>query len=131
MDSLSPQTTLPIIHCTDHTPYINHGLSLPLCRVLFSIYHSPSLFARVWMIAFVFLNCPFRLCLPLFGLLLEYSDYPYCQALWTLFADRRPTHALRLLLCLALNMSVYCCLTLPVLDHVSIKALSAPLQLLL
>ncbi len=23
--------------CTDHTTYLNHGLPLPLCRVLFSI----------------------------------------------------------------------------------------------
>ncbi len=44
-----PQTTIPITHCTDdtrtehtadctdHTTYLNHGLPLPLCRVLFSI----------------------------------------------------------------------------------------------
>ncbi len=28
--------------CTDHTLYINHGLPLPLCRVLFCIQHSPN-----------------------------------------------------------------------------------------
>ncbi len=44
-----PQTTIPITHCTDdtrtehtadcteHTTYLNHGLPLPLGRVLFSI----------------------------------------------------------------------------------------------
>ncbi len=34
--------TTHIADCTDHTPYINHGLPLPLCRVLYSVYHSPS-----------------------------------------------------------------------------------------
>ncbi len=63
-----PQTTIPITHCTDdtrtehtadctehtadcsehtadctdHTTYLNHGLLLPLVRVLFSILHSPN-----------------------------------------------------------------------------------------
>ncbi len=44
-----PQTAIPITHCTDdtrtkhtadctdHTTYLNHGLTLPLGRVLFSI----------------------------------------------------------------------------------------------
>ncbi len=49
--STSPKTKFPITHCTDdtqlitlimqlithHTVYINHGLPLPLCQVLFSV----------------------------------------------------------------------------------------------
>ncbi len=70
----------------------------------------PSLFICVLIIAFVFLDCPFilpfGLCMPLFGLLLVYSDYSFCQALWILVADRWPTHALRILLCLVFNIPV-------------------------
>ncbi len=42
-----------------------------------------------------------------FGLLLRLSDYPSSQALWILFADERPTHAL--LLCLACAIPVCWC----------------------
>ncbi len=52
------------------------------------------------------------------GLLLVYLDYLSALPCWILFADRRPTLAPRILLCLALNISVYWCLTLPVFDHV-------------
>ncbi len=71
-----------------------------------------------------------------------FLDCPIVLLFWTLFAavliiarvlglssspldivrPWRPTHALGLLLCLALNMSVYWRLTLPVFDHVSNKA---------
>ncbi len=46
-----PRTTITIIHCTDdthtadctnHTPYLNHGLPQSEHRVLYSVYHSPS-----------------------------------------------------------------------------------------
>ncbi len=46
------------------------------------------------------------------GLLLTLLDYPSCQALWMLFADRELTLALGLLLCLACAIPVCCCLTL-------------------
>ncbi len=56
----SPQTTIPIIHCTDdthtadctddtytagcsdYTPYLSHGLPQSDGRVLYSVYQSPS-----------------------------------------------------------------------------------------
>ncbi len=64
---------------------------------------------------------PFGLRLPLPGPLLVHLDYPSCQALWILFADRRPRPFTWVLICLALNIPVCHCSTLPVSLTMSIN----------
>ncbi len=93
--------TITQSHTHTHTHYINPGLSLTHCRVLFSP-------ATLLSVSQVFLDClpvfdscpcsldlpsalPFGLCYLCFGLLPSYLDYPFCLALWIKFADRRPT----------------------------------------
>ncbi len=44
--------------CTDHTPYINHGLPLPLCRVLYSDSYSTEPTQSCLASFLVFDTCP-------------------------------------------------------------------------
>ncbi len=94
---ISPKTTFPIIHCTDvthtavrtdhahtwesshnYTAYLNLGLPLALCWVLFSYsYSTEHSYLSVCLVSFpVFDSCP------------VFWIYPYSLALWTLFASR-------------------------------------------
>ncbi len=101
------------------TRFISLGLPLPDRWGLFSVYHShcclllygafpsflilvlPSLFTCVLIVAFVFLDCPiilpFGLRLPLFGLLLMFTDYLFCQSPLDIVKalSHRTRHALR------------------------------------
>ncbi len=118
---MSLRTTVSIIHCTDYTHtaectdytytaesnqtrFISLGLPLSARRVLFSVYHSlfkSSHFVLCLVPHLLPVYLGLTLCLlfrTVFALRLDYCscylDYPSCQALWILFADRRPTLAL-------------------------------------
>ncbi len=94
---MSPKTTFPIIHCTDvthtavrtdhahtwesshnYTAYLNLGLPLALCWVLFSI----ATLQSIPICQFALLVFPCLIPARVFWI------YPYSLALWTLFASR-------------------------------------------
>ncbi len=113
-----------------HTLY-SLGLPLGGGRVLFSDCYSTERsqllvclvsFSRVWFLP-VFSGFTLSLALwTLFASRLDYCSYTWIFSLpspcWILFADRRPTLALRIALCLAPAIPVCCLLTLPVYYHV-------------
>ncbi len=89
---------------TDYTAYLNLGLPLALCRVLY---------AHIATLADSYLTEPFVVVIVLpcrsdsvrtsFGLLLMYLDYLSALPYWILFADRWPTLALGLLSALSVS----------------------------
>ncbi len=89
--------------------YCSHGFPSVSCFTepfLVSVsYFSLSLvFSCCLVVWFLTLCLPFVFCLLLHGPLLVYLDYLSCQALWILFADRRPRPFTWVLICLALNI---------------------------
>ncbi len=131
-----PQTTIPIIHCTDHTHTHTHThswlhwsrsllkpwtSSLSLLSIVLAFLHSPnvSYYQAFPCLVFVF-SLVFLCCLVVWFLtfcLLPGSSL--CLALWILFTYRRSRPFTWVLFCLALYMTV-CHLFDPacVFDHV-------------
>ncbi len=111
----SPKTTFPITHCTDVTQLIALitqlialitlyiSLGLPLCHCN----NSRVAIARIYamqILAIATLQSPLRCysfaCFLVFWYLLVYLDSLSTLSCWILYADRRPTLALRLLFAL-------------------------------
>ncbi len=128
----SPQTTIPIIHCTDdthswlhwsHTLHKSWTSSSSLTSIVVYILAIATLWSphSCYSLGLTVFSCliPARVswinplpCLSdfvciSFGLLPVYLDYLSALPCWILFTDRRPTLAIGLL-CLASSMSVCC-----------------------